>query len=44
MSVLSEVKQRSEQSQIFRLKKNEVKHCREHSQRFHFKSQPSKTA
>ena len=43
MSVVSEVKQSSEGSQIFNFNKCEVKQCRERSQRFRFKSKESKT-
>ena len=42
MSVLSEVKQRSERSHIFRLNSSEVKHRSERSQGNHFNSSESK--
>ena len=38
MSVVSEVKQRSERSQIFQFNSKEVKQCSERSQRFPFNS------
>ena len=43
MSVVSEVKQRLERSQIFNFNKSEAKECRDCSQRFHSKSKESKT-
>ena len=36
VSVVGEVKQRSERSQRFNFNSSEVKQCRERSQRFHF--------
>ena len=43
MSIVSEVKQRSERSQIFHFN-SKVKQCSERSQIFHFNSSESKTA
>ena len=42
MSVVSEVRQRSERSHIFRLNSSEVKHRSERSQGNHFNSSESK--
>ena len=42
MSVVTEVKQRSERSHIFRLNSSEVKHRSERSQGNHFNSSESK--
>ena len=42
MSVVSEVKQRSERSHIFRLNSSEVKHRSERSRGNHFNSSESK--
>ena len=44
MSVVSEVKQRKDHSQIFDFNKSKVKRCREASLKFHFKRKQSKTA
>ena len=44
MSVVSEVKQRGERSQIFHFNSSEAKQCSERSRRFHFNCSESKTA
>ena len=44
MSVVSEVKELSERSQMFHFNQIEVKQCRQHSQRFYFKSRESRTS